>query len=156
MNVRFFSVSARCPAVEEATLNAFLASHRVLRVETRFVEDGEASYWAFAVECLESSTAGSRGPRAGGEKGERVDYRAVLSESDFAVFARLREVRKGLAEAAGVPPYAVFTNEQLAAMVTGKVGTLAALAAIEGVGPARVDRYGAAMLQVLLAVESRA
>jgi superfamily II DNA helicase RecQ len=73
----------------------------------------------------------------------------VLSEADFAVFAKLRELRKSIAEAEGVPPYAVFTNEHLASMVRGKLKTLDALGRIEGVGPGRVDRYGARFLALL-------
>ena len=53
------------------------------------------------------------------------------------------------AEAEAVPPYAVFTNEQLAAMVTGRVADEAGLAAIDGVGPARVERYGARFVAAL-------
>ena len=45
--------------------------------------------------------------------------------------------------------YAVFSNEQLAEMVRRGVESAAALGAIEGVGPARVERYGAAVLERL-------
>ncbi|MBI4754199.1 MAG: HRDC domain-containing protein [Betaproteobacteria bacterium] len=51
-----------------------------------------------------------------GGKRERIDYREVLNEQDFAVFADLRRLRKGLAEQDGVPAYALFTNEQLVAL----------------------------------------
>jgi hypothetical protein len=47
----------------------------------------------------------------------RVDYREVLSPPEFAVYDRLRTLRKELAQAEGLPPYAVFSNEQLAAFV---------------------------------------
>ena len=40
----------------------------------------------------------------------------------------------------------MFTNEQLAQIVQRRVDTLAALGEIEGVGPARLARYGAAVL----------
>jgi superfamily II DNA helicase RecQ len=42
-----------------------------------------------------------------------------------------------------VPVYAVFTNEQLAKMVTGGVVTKAALEKIDGVGEAKATKYGA-------------
>jgi hypothetical protein len=41
-----------------------------------------------------------------------VDYREVLDDKDFAVFAKLRTKRKELADKDGVPAYALFTNEQ--------------------------------------------
>lgn len=36
----------------------------------------------------------------------------ILPPEQFAVFARLRDVRKRLAEVHGIPVYAVLTNEQ--------------------------------------------
>ena len=47
----------------------------------------------------------------------RVDYREILRDAEFAVFPKLRALCKALAERDGVPPHAVFTNEQLAAIV---------------------------------------
>jgi ribonuclease D len=48
-----------------------------------------------------------------------------------------------------VPAYAIFTNEQLAEIVQRKLRTASALGEIEGVGKARVDKYGALFLALL-------
>ena len=79
-----------------------------------------------------------------GGKG-RIDYKEVLSEADFTVFAKLRELRKTFAEKEAVPAYSIFTNEQLAAMVTEKPSSLAELGKINGLGEARVKKYGEAI-----------
>lgn len=71
----------------------------------------------------------------------------MLKPEEFEVFSRLREWRKGMAEQEGVPVYVVFTNEQLAEMVKKRVSTKAGLKEIEGVGDARVEKYGAAVLE---------
>lgn len=89
-----------------------------------------------------------KGPTVAG-KGSKVDYREVLSEADFKLFARLRTLRKELAEHEGVPAYALFTNEQLAAMVARRVRTPAELGAIPGVGAARVEKYASRFLELL-------
>jgi superfamily II DNA helicase RecQ len=81
----------------------------------------------------------------------KLDYREVLSEADFEVFARLRLLRKQVAERDGVPPYAVFSNEQLADLVRQRATTSSAMARIEGIGAARVERYAAVFLPVLQA-----
>ena len=65
-----------------------------------------------------------------------------------------RDWRKEVASAEGVPVYTVFTNEQLAAIVQKKTATKAALQEIEGVGEARVKKYGDAMIEILRAVET--
>ncbi len=129
----------------EAELNAFLASHRVDSVDRQLVVDGPRSAWAICVAYVDGPEPGSK---AASKKG-RVDYREVLPPEQFQVFARLRELRKKLAEREGVPPYALFTNEQLAEMVRRRAASLAALGAIDGVGPARLEKYGAAFLEVL-------
>ena len=64
----------------------------------------------------------------------KTDYKEILSEPDFAIFAKLRDVRKAIAQSEAVPVYTIFTNEQLAQMVTSKATTRAALAKIDGLG----------------------
>jgi superfamily II DNA helicase RecQ len=54
----------------------------------------------------------------------------------------LRTLRKTLADQEGVPAYALFTKEQLADMVRRPVLSLEGLAGIDGVGQARVEKYG--------------
>ena len=72
-----------------------------------------------------------------------------MSPTDFAVFARLRDLRKEIAQAEAVPVYTIFTNEQLAQMVQTRTTTKAALEKIAGVGDARIDKYGARLLELL-------
>jgi superfamily II DNA helicase RecQ len=128
----------------ENEMNAFLRAHRVLAVRKEFVAEGGNSFWTFCVEYLELPGGG-----AVSDGKPKVDYREVLKPEEFEVFSRLREWRKGVAEKEGVPVYAVLTNEQLAQMVQKKVATMAALKQIEGVGEARLEKYGAALLQLL-------
>jgi superfamily II DNA helicase RecQ len=128
---------------ESQELNRFLATNRVLMVERHFVSDGSSSVWAICVSYLD------RSGRPAPELGKRVDYREVLSESDFAIYAKLRSLRKSMAEKDGLPAYTLFTNEQLAAMVQQRVTSLRALEEIQGIGPARVKKYGAAFLEIL-------
>lgn len=131
-------------------LNKFLRSHRVVGVEKHMVAaDGQEPRWVFCVEYLESSKAGAKKGSHAGTGKPRVDYREVLNPTDFGVFSKLRDKRKEWAEKEGIPAYAIFTNEQLAKMVTERVETLAALAKIDGVGESRLKKYGTEMLEVL-------
>ncbi len=128
-------------------LNGFLRSHRVLAVDRYFVDQGTNSFWSVCVDYLEGATGSERHNGRGGKP--KVDYREVLSAEDFAVFAQLRQWRKEAATAEGVPVYMVFTNEQLAHMVRQRVATKTDLAKIDGVGDARVEKYGEAVLEIL-------
>lgn len=146
MRVKFFAVPVLTPAEAEAEVNRFLAQHRVLSIDRQLVVDPSGSCWALSVTYLEASNS----PQVEVKKG-KVDYREILSPEAFVVFAQLRRLRKDLAERDGVPPYVIFTNEQLAAMVQQQIGTAAELGQLSGVGPARIEKYGAAFLEHLTA-----
>ena len=149
MQLKVFILPLKNVSAAEAEMNAFLRSRRVLAVKKEFVADGENSFWTFCVEYLESTPGGgAASPRD--NKLPKVDYKEVLKPVEFEVFSRLREWRKGVAEQEGVPVYVVFTNEQLAGMVQARASTKAGLRDIEGVGDARVEKYGAAVLERLV------
>ncbi len=122
-------------------LNLFIRSHRIVNVEKRLIDGERGTGWLFLVEYgtdVKPQTANS----------PRIDYREVLTEQEYALFDRLRDVRKAISEKNGVPVYAVFTNEQLAAMVKKPPLNLKDILALPGVGDARVKQYGEAFLNI--------
>jgi hypothetical protein len=154
MTLHCFTIPALQPEPAQSELNAFLAQARVVAVHRHFVADGAASFWALCIDVASGPgrlpdalrAAGARAAQPGAApasaSASTVDYKQVLSPADFAVFAGLRELRKTIAQREGVPVYAVFTNEQLASMVQQRVASKAGLGAVDGVGAARVARYG--------------
>lgn len=140
MQLKFFRIPANDPNPFGDELNAFLRGHRILEVQRELVREDGSAWWAVCVEYLPAAVGGGSGANSGGKA--KIDYREKLSPEDFGVFSRLREVRKELAERDGVPVYAVFTNEQIAAMVTGRVDSLATLRKVNGVGESRVEKFG--------------
>ena len=134
MLLRVFTIAIHDAGRALDELNSFLRAHRILFVDRHFVQDGANSIWAICVSYLSDANR----PLAAGAKRPKVDYREVLSDADFAVFAKLRNLRKELAEREGIPAYALFTNEQLAEMVRRRVSSLAAMKEVEGVAGARL------------------
>jgi ATP-dependent DNA helicase RecQ len=65
------------------------------------------------------------------------------------MFEALREVRRTLAAEAGVPPYVVFHDSTLRGISAARPRSLSELAAIEGVGATKLQRYGQAMLDAV-------
>ncbi len=149
MKLRFFSIPVRHGKEAEDELNAFLGSHRIVAVDRRFVDCGLDSYWAVSVEISEGQVSLGRSFGAPGRADRKVDYREVLEPADFERFVKLRTLRKEVADREAVPVYAVFTNQQLADMVRTRVTTKEGLEAIEGVGSARVLKFGSGFLEVL-------
>ncbi len=154
MAFEFIQIPAHGQGAAKEELNRLLRGRRVVSLRKEFVAQGQESFWAFCLEFIE----GGGGERGQGERGvaERVDYKAILSEGDFQIYNRLRLLRKELAEKEAVPPYTLFTNEQLAEMVRRKAVSVAQLGEIAGVGGARMEKYGAAFLKVLGATEGGA
>lgn len=146
MQLRFFSVPVIGGEAAADELNRFLATHRIHAVDRHLAQDGHATLWAICVGFDAAGGDTATAPRRG-----KVDYKEVLNDADFSVFAALRTLRKDMADREGVPPYALFTNEQLAEMVTRRVASVAALREIPGIGAARVDKYGRAFLEALAA-----
>ena len=149
MKLHFVSVPVMDSEAAAADLNQFLASHRIASVDRQLVSDGPRSAWAVCVTYVEGPAA----TKVTGKKG-KIDYREVLPEEEFRVYARLRDLRNGLAEREGVPAYALFSNEHLADMVRRRVRTSAELMALDGVGEARTAKYGPAFLEVLAQVDA--
>lgn len=145
MQLRFFDIPVHHAEEVSHELNRFLRPHRIINVDKQFLSDGANSSWAISVSYIE---AGARTPAG---KRSKIDYREVLSEAEFTVYSRLRDLRKRLAADEGVPVYALFTNEQLASMVQNRASSLEDLAAIDGVGKARIDRHGQAFVGMIRA-----
>jgi len=70
-----------------------------------------------------------------------------------AVFQALKRLRKQLADEQNVPAYIVFNDRVLREMAQRRPVTEAELLEIPGVGPAKLERYGARFLAVLRGLE---
>ena len=141
MRYKFFTIPVFDPAAGEEALNSFLASHRIVAVEKQWYGSEQNPAWCFVVSY--------EGEKTTGAKRATMDYKEILDDDDFQRFARLRELRNRLTKEEGVPAYSVFTNEQLAVLVTQRVTTVEAMAAIPGIGKSRIERYAKTFLPLL-------
>ena len=143
MQYQFFTVPAQAGHVEAEELNKFLRTKEIVSVEKAFKDNGVPK-WYFVVEYLEGSPKDGDGHR----RNRRVDYKEVLSAEDFAVFSRLRDLRKELSQAEAVPVFAIINvigpyldRYQIADSYAciRKRGTYQALATAKGMS--RKNRY---------------
>ncbi len=79
----------------------------------------------------------------------RPEPAALVSEEDAPLLAALKAKRRELAEAAGMPAYIVFNDRTLIEMAETRPDRLDAMARIGGVGATKLERYGAAFLEVI-------
>jgi len=129
-------------------LNTFLRSHRIVNVEKRLIDGERGTGWVFLVEYGNTE---SKNPS--NSSSARIDYREVLNPVEYALYDKLRNLRKEIAEKAGIPVYAVFTNDQLASMVKKHPRMPKDLLSISGIGESRVKQYGDAFIHLFSAEE---
>jgi len=81
--------------------------------------------------------------------GRRPAAKALVSEEDAPLLSALKAKRRALAETARVPAYVIFTDRTLIEMAETKPQSLDEMARISGVGATKLERYGAAFLEVV-------
>ena len=79
---------------------------------------------------------------------EAFQVTAVI-EPEGILFKKLAELRREIAYAEGLPPYIVFHDKALHAMVEAMPKDLAAFGKISGVGQAKLEKYGERFLAVI-------
>ncbi len=79
----------------------------------------------------------------------RVPTHIADADGDPELFERLRQLRRKVADAEGVPAYIVFSDAVLRQMAQRLPTTPSGLLALAGVGPAKLERYGPRFLELL-------
>ena len=106
---------------------------------------------AATIDAPDESDGGAKrpAPSDAGVRKSRLDDPWVHDGQDEELFQRLRVLRKSLADESNVPPYVIFNDKTLRAMVRRKPQTEDELLAIPGVGKVKLERYGKAFLEEL-------
>ena len=71
-----------------------------------------------------------------------------MSEHDMGLFNLLRDWRSQRSKKDGVPPYIVFTNQQLSDIVKRRPQSLSELMQLDGIGKGKADKYGEEVLKI--------
>ncbi|MGL4315818.1 MAG: DNA helicase RecQ [Pseudomonas sp.] len=73
----------------------------------------------------------------------------LVRQDEREQWEALRTLRRKLAEEHSVPPYVIFPDATLLEMLRSKPASLSDMAEVSGVGARKLERYGAAFLEVL-------
>ena len=146
MQLKVFSVAAIGGDAQIEEVNAFLRSHKIVSVDRQLVQQEGSTWWTFCVTWLPGVSPQPQ-PANQQRKTVKVDYRETLDPEIFAVFTRLRVIRRALAEADAVPAYAVFTDAELAQIASLPQIDEKGILSIEGIGAKRVEKYGRVLCQ---------
>src|ERR1700722_5770742 len=98
-----------------------------------------------ALEALDLTT------RSGRPRKRRGGVPLEVTQTDLPLFDALRAWRRTEAATQQVPPYIIFSDRTLADIAREKPKTYAALSAVNGVGEAKLEHYGAAVIEIVRA-----
>ncbi len=122
----------------------------VLAERARPILRGEKRFLMRKVRPTSARADSRRMVRAAG-----VSAAPDLARADWPLFDALRRWRLEEARNRGRPAYVILHDATLAAIATLKPRTLQALATIDGIGEARLERYGADILAIVRAHTER-
>jgi ATP-dependent DNA helicase RecQ len=88
---------------------------------------------------------------AHGKKPGKKEEEIALSSEDEALAARLKQWRSAEAKKLGVPAYIVLTDRSLRALAAERPKNPKQMLEVSGIGPAKVERFGAALLALCTA-----
>ena len=111
----------------------------VLNPEARAALKGE-NIIELAVPRIQAITKSS----TGSTRSRKDDY-----DYDEVLFAKLRTLRKTIADKQGVPPYVVFNDASLAEMAEQQPQTPFELLKVNGVGERKLEKFGDDFLAII-------
>jgi ATP-dependent DNA helicase RecQ len=86
--------------------------------------------------------------KARGKGAGRPAHSEPMDSVTLALFDRLREVRRAIADRQGVPAYVVFSDKTLREMAEVRPMDEEQLLSVSGVGPNKLEKYGEEFLRV--------
>ncbi|MDZ7703446.1 MAG: DNA helicase RecQ [Trueperaceae bacterium] len=111
---------------------------------------GKAAPTARQASSPTSTSTSTRTPSSDKTVASKTDTEVSTFEpSDAALWEALRARRTTFAKEQQMPPYIIFNDKTLRAMVAHKPQSLAALGELPGVGEVKLERYGQAFLNVV-------
>lgn len=135
MQIKIFTIPIVGGEEQNAELNIFLRSKKVLEVEQQMTQQSGCSFWSFSIKYLDDHAFSER------EK-PKVDYRKVLTETEFERFSKLRAIRKEISKEEDLPAYTIFTDEELAGIAKIELLTLAEMKSVKNIGEKKIEKYG--------------
>jgi len=76
-------------------------------------------------------------------------WKELITKENESVFNGLRDWRYETSKKKGVPSYIIFTNKQLAEIVSKNPTSLNQLSQIDGIGPGKIEQYGTQVLELI-------
>lgn len=141
MQIKIFTIPVIADERETEALNLFLRANKIVDVRRELTQSDGNSCWTFCITYMPDLHSAPIADKADNRSG-KIDYKEVLDSDTFERFARLRKLRKEIADKEAVPAYAIFTDAELAEISKLEVLDTANMLKIQGIGKKKVEKYG--------------
>lgn len=155
--------SADRGAIDDTPLLALSRDHEILGMREHFFVAQELPHLVCIVSCrrrpaaaaaCEPTQKSARDPDTRQQPSPDSGKRSASPPPDFndeqrRLYDVIRRWRAEQAERSGVPRYVVLTNRDVELLVRRRPATLAALRRLPGIGEAKINHYGEALLALL-------
>jgi hypothetical protein len=138
---------------QDEPVRAFMLDKEITSVREHFFIRNNVPYLVIVISYTPGSAQEPTVVYKSKHSNAKKDYRAMLTDASTPFFNMLREWRRERAMKDGVPPYVIFTNSQIAEIASICPENLNQLSTIEGVGKAKLEKYGKDVLGVLQSTE---
>lgn len=147
MQLKFFTIPLFQEDDKEEEVNQFLRTVKVLEIKKELIQhENFGFFWVVCVTYLPHNTDGFS---IKGRIMRKTDYKDVLSAQEFEIFSNLRKIRKEIANKDAVPPFAVFSDAELAEIVKLNPIDINGISKINGIGRKKVEKYACEMVTML-------
>ena len=133
---------------DDEEFNNFVKDKELVSVSDYFFQCDDISYLTLIVKYKQSSLTPT-------EKNKGYEeWRKLLDKTSLPLFNTLRQWGNEKSKKEGVPPYIILNNKQLAEVCKRRPQSKYDLLKVEGVGKAKVEKYGEDILRLTSYVKS--
>lgn len=137
-----------CGGFNDNEIRDFLKDKELISTQEHFFIKNDIPYLTFILKYI-PHRADVELKAGSGEKDKRDEpWKNLLSEHDMGLFNILRDWRSQRSKKDGLPPYILFTNQQLAMIVKKRPQSMAELTQIDGIGKGKSQKYGDEILAI--------
>ncbi len=123
-------------------VNKFMQKHRIIDFEKHLIVSEQKAFWCFIIQFDATETSSAEKKDA-----NKIDYKTMLSNDEFARFSKLRARRKEMAIEDAVPAFRIFTDAELAEIAKIEFPDANNIRAVKGIGDAKAEKYANRLLK---------
>lgn len=147
MKVKVFKIRLQQEFLQhdQHSLDDFLESHQIVKVETAFVNDD--NYWSVVLYFDEQKMTNNTV-----KEPKQMKYTAEneeLNDDEEKILYALKEWRSEKSRAQNLPTYFIATNKELLSVAKYKPARKEELLDIKGFGKHKIENYGEEILEIL-------